>query len=528
MENGRMRTLDATLKLLPVVLLPLTWVWAAGCASPPPEQRTPTASSTLIDNATVFDGSGAPRFEADVRIDGDRIVALGHLDPVPGETVVDATGLALAPGFIDTHSHADADILERLDARAAVSQGITTVVGGADGESRLPLAEFFARLEQTPAAVNVASFAGHNTFRDRILGADFRRLATDDEIEAMSELLVADLEAGALGLSTGLEYDPGIFSSTEEVIALARHAARYKGRYTSHMRSEDREFWQAIDEILRIGREAEIPINLTHLKLAMQSSLGRSDRLLTQLDQARASGMEVTADVYPYTYWQSTLEVLFPARDFDNLASARFAITEVSSPEGMLIAEFRPEPELVGQTLAAIAMARQTEPAVALMDLIREAQAYRERTGEENVESVIATSMSEADIDRILQWPWINICTDGELRGSHPRGFGSFTRILGRFVRQRQVLSLEEAIHKMTDRAALNAGLPRRARIELDRYADLVLFDPATVADRATTDDPHADSSGISMVWVNGELVWSGGDATAARPGRVLRRPGAS
>jgi len=500
---------------------------AGGCtdADLGQEPSVEVTGGTVIQNATIFDGAGAPRFAADVRLLGDQIVAVGRLEPQPEDTVIDATGLALAPGFIDTHSHADADILERPDARAAVSQGITTVVGGVDGSSISPLADLFAQLENTPPTVNLASFAGHNTYRDQVLGDDFRRVSTAEEIEAMRQLLESDMESGALGLSTGLEYDPGIFSATEEVVILAREAARYGGRYTSHLRSEDRAFWDAVKEILLIGREARIPVNITHVKLAMQSTIGEAERLLSRLDQARAEGIDVTADIYPYTYWQSTLEVLFPERDFDNLESARFAVTEVTTPEGMVIAEFEPEITWAGRTLAEISASRGTEPAVTLMDMIREAQEYRAETGEEDVESVIAVSMSEEDIDRILQWPWVNVGTDGELWGSHPRGFGSFPRILGSYVRDREVLTLEEAIHRMTDRAALTVGLERRGRVEPQMYADLVLFDPVTVNDRATMEDPHADSEGILKVWVNGQLVWDQGDVTDARPGRVLLRP---
>ena len=480
---------------------------------------------TLIENATIFNGAGAPRFEADVRLVGEKIVAVGRLEPEPSEIVIEGTGLALAPGFIDTHSHADSDILRLPDARAVVSQGVTTVVGGADGFSISPLEDFFALVEENPPAVNLASFAGHNSYRDAILGVDFRRSSTAEEIEAMRLLLEADMNSGALGLSTGLEYDPGIFSSTDEVVTLASEASRHGGRYTSHLRSEDRAFWEAVNEILQIGRQAQIPVKLTHVKLAMQSSLGESERLLALLNQARGEGIEATADIYPYTYWQSTLEVLFPERDFDNLSSARFAVTEVSTPEGMLIAEFAPEIQLAGKTLAEISAMRNTEPAITLMDLIRQAQDYQAETGEENVESVIAVSMAAEDIDRLLQWPWINVCTDGELWGSHPRGFGSFPRILGNYVRDRGVLTLEDAIHKMTERAALSAGLELRGRVEPEMFADLVLFDPTTVADRATTDSPHADSIGILKVWVNGRLVWDEGEVTGARPGRVLRRP---
>ena len=498
----------------------------AGCSRAIPDPDTSDQTdATLIVGATVIDGTGSPGVIADVRIVGDKIVAVGKLRRGPAETVIDATGLALAPGFIDTHSHADDDIGDRLDARAAVSQGITTVVGGADGFSHHPLADFFASLEASPAAVNIASFGGHNTYRDKVLGEDFRRPATENEIEAMRELVNQDMVAGALGLSTGLEYDPGIYSAIDEVMTLSKNAASYGGRYTSHLSSEDRAFWEAVDEILTIGREAQIPINITHVKLAMQSSLGEADRLISQLDEAREQGIEVTADIYPYTYWESTLEVLFPERDFDNPESARFAVTEVSTPAGMLIARFEPEPALAGKTLQAIAAQRGDDPATTLMELIHEAHLYRAETGDEHVESVIATSMAEEDIDRLLRWPWVNICTDGELWGSHPRGFGSFPRVLGRYVRERGALSIEDAIHKMTERAALTVGLDRRGRIEPEMFADLVLFDPETVTDRATTEDPHRESEGILKVWVNGKIVWDGTETTTARSGRVLRRP---
>ena len=499
-------------------------VW--GCSPSPPEEvaTEAAASTTLIVGATVIDGTGAPGVVADVRIEADRIAAVGDLEPRPGEPVIEGTGLVLAPGFIDTHSHGDSDILERPDAVAAVSQGITTIVGGADGGSKLPLAEFFDQLAATPPAVNVASWGGHNTYRDQVMGDDFRRPATEDEIAQMRQLLAEDLRAGALGVSTGLEYDPGIYSETEEVMALARDVSAQGGRYTSHLRSEDRYFWEAVDEILAIGREAQIPVNITHIKLAMQSSKGQAERLLTQLDEARAAGIEVTADIYPYTYWQSTLEVLFPERDFDNLEAARFAITEVSTPEGLLITEFAAEPELADKTLAEIAALRDAEPAVTLMALIREAQEYKTETGETEAESVIGVSMAEEDIERIMQWPHTNICTDGELWGSHPRGFGTFPRVLGRYVRDLEVISLEDAIHKMTGLATAAIGFGDRGLIQPGMFADLVLFDLATIHDRATTDDPHALSEGILKVWVNGRLVWDHPEPTQERPGRVLRR----
>jgi N-acyl-D-amino-acid deacylase len=436
--------------------------------------------------------------------------------------------LVLAPGFIDTHSHVDYDITDHRDAVADISQGITTVITGQCGGSQLPLEDLFAGLEKERPAVNVASFSGHGTIRAEVMGEDFARPASVEEIEMMRELLVKDLEAGALGMSTGLEYDPGIYSTTDEIVELATVVASHGGRYVSHIRSEDRRFWEAIDEIVEIGRRAQLPVRVSHLKLAMQSSHGQTDRLLGMLDQAREEGVEVTADIYPYTYWQSTLTVMFPDRDYEDREAALFAVEELTSPEEMLIPDFEPDPSLAGKTLAEIAALRGTDPATTLIELIRESEALRaERKAkgeDEDVESVIAVSMKEDDIERLMAWPHINFCTDGGLVGSHPRGFGSFPRVLGHYVRERQVMTLEEAIHKMTSGAASSHGMRDRGRIEPGAYADLVLFDLETVADRSTTENPHARSVGIEKVWVNGHLAYQDGSGSGQRYGKVLRR----
>jgi N-acyl-D-amino-acid deacylase len=267
------------------------------------------AAGTRITHALILDGSGAPGRAGTLRIAGDRIAAVAYapetLAPLPGEAVLDVRGLTLAPGFIDTHTHGDEQVREHPDALAAVSQGITTLVGGQDGGSELPLAQFFDALERQPVAVNVASYAGHGTIRSRVLGADYRRPATAAEVEAMRGLLRTEMAAGALGLSTGLEYDPGIYSTSSELVELARVAAAAGGRYISHVRSEDRSFWAAIDEILTIGREAHLPVQISHIKLAMRSLWGEAPRLLARLDEARRSGVDVTADIYPYLYWHA-------------------------------------------------------------------------------------------------------------------------------------------------------------------------------------------------------------------------------
>ena len=479
-----------------------------------PSARQP--SSTLIVNANVIDGTGAEARQMSVRIVGDRISAVGTLSPAQGERTLDARGLTLAPGFIDTHSHHDRGLTEERDALGAVSQGITTIVVGQDGGSAFPLAESLAKLEAAPPAVNVASYVGHGTLRRQVLGADFRRIATADEISKMSGMLRAEMASGALGLSTGLEYDPGIYSDPQEVIALAKVVAPFGGRYISHVRSEDRQLWKAIDEAINVGREARVPVQISHVKLAMRSLWGQHGKLLATLDAARKEGIRITADIYPYTYWQSGMTVLFPNRDFESRASAEFALREVTSPEGLLVVRFANDRSYEGKTLAEIAAIRRTDPAATMMALLKEA-------AERDI-GIVATSMNEQDVAEIMKWRFANICSDGTSTGGHPRGFGAFTRVLGRYVRDQKVMALPEAIRKMTSLSAANMGLKERGTIAAGQYADLVLFDPATVVDRATTKDPRALSAGIDTVWVNGTVVFEGGKPTGRYPGKVLRR----
>jgi N-acyl-D-amino-acid deacylase len=506
-----------------LAFVPLAAVIVLVSACVAPSSRGP---GTVIINALVVDGTGAPPRRASVRIEGDGIAAIGDLEPEPGDRVVDAGGKVLAPGFVDTHSHGDDEVFDHPEALAAVSQGITTIVGGQDGGAPFPLSEYFTRLDSAPAAVNVACYAGHGTLRRHVMGEDYRREATVEEVSTMKALLGRELQAGALGLAAGLEYDPGIYAAREEMIELAKVASRAGGRYISHLRSEDRYFWDAIDEILTIGREARIPVQISHIKLAMRDLWGQAEKLIATLDQARDAGVEVSADIYPYLYWQSTLTVLFPRRDFDNRVEAERVLAEIAPAEGLLLGRFTPDPSYVGKTVAEIAAIRKTDPARTLMDLIAEAEARR-REGDQDVESVIGTSMIEADVERLMAWPHTNFCTDGQFRGRHPRGFGSYPRVLGRYIRERKAMGLEEGIRKMTSLAAEHVGLTARGAIVPGNFADLVLFDPETVIDRATTEDPQAVSAGIERVWVNGEMVYENGAATGKRPGRVLRRAAA-
>jgi N-acyl-D-amino-acid deacylase len=430
--------------------------------------------------------------------------------------------LTLAPGFIDTHSHADADLFEHPDALAATSQGITTIVGGQDGDSAWPLKRYFKKLERHPAAVNVASYSGHGTLRSRVMGKDFRRAATPEEVADMEAMLRKDMEAGALGLATGLEYDPGIYSDPSEVVALARVASAYGGRYISHIRSEDRHFWEAIDEIIDIGRQAHLPVQVSHTKLAMKSWWGQADKLIARLDAARAEGIDITGDIYPYLYWHSDLTVLFPKRDFDDLAEARVAVNEVVPPEGLVLTEYEAEPRWVGKSLAEIAAERNEAPEATLIMLVKRSEERRLATGHAG-NAILGTSMTEEDLTALLRWPHMNLCTDGSLDGAHPRGFGSYPRVLGRYVRERGVLSLSEAVHRASGLAADHMGFKDRGTIRPGQAADLVLFDPTTVIDRATNAEPHRVADGIRTVWVGGQVVYQDGRDTGARPGRVLR-----
>lgn len=486
----------------------------------------------VIQGATIVDGTGRAGFTGSVRVVGGTIAEVvaeaadgAAISPVDGERVHDASGLVLAPGFVDTHSHHDGGLLIDLTALAAVSQGITTIVVGQDGGSPFPVADFFAALERGPAAVNVASYAGHGTLRRQVIGDDFRREATPDEVGAMQALLEAELASGVLGLSTGLEYDPGIYSTTDEVVALAETAAARGGRYISHMRSEDRGLREAIEETIEIAERARIPAQISHFKLAARSLWGQAAQILARLDAARAEGLDITADVYPYEYWQSTMTVLFPERDFTDREAARFALEELVAPEGMLIGRFEPDPALEGKTLADIAQERGTDPVTTYLDLIAESQAARAE-GRDGGESIVATSMTVDDIAALMAWPHANVASDGGLRGAHPRGFGTYPRVLGQYVREQGRLTLEEAVHKMTGLAAAHMGFAGRGTLEVGSAADLVLLDPATVIDRATTAQPHLTAVGIERVWVGGTVVYEDGAVTGARPGVVLRRGG--
>jgi N-acyl-D-amino-acid deacylase len=468
------------------------------------------APTILIQNATIIDGTDKASFEGAVRILNGQIIGVGDLKVLRSDSLIDAKGWVLSPGFIDTHSHHERD--PERTVTSAISQGITTIVVGQDGGSLPDLQSYFDSISLQPLSLNVASYAGHNSIRRQVMGDDFKRRATEVEIKEMEALLAQEMEAGAIGLSTGLEYNPGIYSDTEEVLSLAKVAAAAGGRYISHMRSEDIALEESIQEILKIGQQAQMPVQISHFKLARKSLWGQADRILQTLDSARAAGIEVTADVYPYEYWQSTMTVLFPKRDFENRETAAFALTELTSPEGMIISRFNAKPEYENMTLAEIAALRSEDPVSTYLHLIALSQVTPG-------ESIIAKSMDAADINTLLNWPHTNLCSDGGPTG-HPRGWGAFPRYLKMDTGQ----SLANKIHKMTALAAQNLGFDRLGQIKEGFHADLVLFDPASVQDNATYEQSNLPATGIEMVFVSGQVVYQNQKPTQVYSGRVIKR----
>ncbi len=479
---------------------------------------------TLIRNVLVADGTGGKLRKASVRIEGKNILSVGDLIPLEGESVVDGNGQVLAPGFIDTHSHLGGSLSGNPDGLAAISQGITTIVEGQDGESYL-MDSLNAMIKSKPTAINVASYTGHATLREMTMGENnVRRRSTPSELERMNVILKNELDKGSLGLSSGLEYEEGFYSDYNEVISLAKTAAAEHSRYISHIRSEDIRFDEALDEIISIGREAKIPVQISHFKISILDRWGQAPEILAKLQQVRTEGVDITADCYPYVAWHSTLRVLFPQKDFNNLESAQYTCDHLIDPAGSILARFKPEPAYAGKSISEVAVMRKQSPAQSLIDLVAMADSYRiSHPNEGGVESIMGKSMSDEDVKNLLAWPYTNICTDGT-NGGHPRGYGSFTRVLSKYVREEHAFGLEEAIRKMTSLAAEHTGIRDRGIIAPGMRADLVLFDPSTVKDNSTVQNSKALSTGILNVWVNGTPVYDKGKFLGSYPGELLTR----
>ncbi len=475
------------------------------------------ADSLVIRGARVADGTGRALQEASVRVEGDTITAVGAVKPRKGERVVDGKGLVLAPGFIDIHNHSTDELLTMPLAETQVSQGIATVVEGPDGGSAWPIGEYLDKVRAAPPAVNVMTMVGHATVRELVLGKDFRRTATDEEVEKMAALVDQGMREGAAGLSSGLEYDVGGYGSTAELVALSEAAARHGGFYMTHVRDEANRTFEAFQEALDIAEEAKLPLQISHIKMGVVGMWGRAQEAVDLILRARARGLDVTADCYPYEAWHSNIEVIVANKEYDDPVSVEKSMADVGGPAKITITGCEKHPDYVGKNLEEIAKAQEISPVELYSRIVKDGGA-----------DIIGHSMTEKDVAVFYKQPWVMVGSDGGIDAAHPRGAGTFPKVLGRYVREKRWFSLPEAIRKMTSLPARRLKLADRGVIRTGMKADLVLFDPKTVIDRSTFEKPRELAEGIRMVFVNGEVVWQDGKATGARPGRVLPGAGTS
>ncbi len=488
------------------------------------------APSLVIRGARIADGSGGALLTGKaILVSGDTIRAIvsdATLKVPAAVRVIDATGLVVAPGFIDMHSHADGQILKRPDASTQVRQGITTVLAGQDGGSKLPLGEFFDKVEKNGTAINLASAVGFGSLRKKVMAEDNRRPARPEEINEMKELLEADMREGSFGLSSGLEYEPGSYSTTDEIVEVAKVVKPFGGFYISHVRDEGAKVIDSYRELIEISRRAGIPGQITHIKLGSVSSWGRMAEYQALVKEADASGgPRITADCYPYNFWQSTLRVLVLSRRYDDMGDVKRGVDDNGGPDNILLTRYAPDPSVEGRSLAQIAKQKGVDPYTQYMQMIRETDPKtRKPEWGDDVEGILGVSMQEADIASFYQDPRVMVSSDGEIDGAHPRGAGAFPRFLARYVREGKVVSLEEGVRKMTSLPASVLGLEDRGRIAPGMKADLTLFDPATVSDRSTIKTPTAAPVGLPYVIVNGQIALDNGETTPARAGRVLRK----
>ncbi len=473
-------------------------------------------SSTVIINAQVADGTGAPLQKVSVRISGDRIVTVGNFKPAKDDQIIDAKGLVLSPGFIDIHNHSIEGLEKDPLAESQIAQGITTVILGPDGDSPWPIAPWLDARRKNPASLNLAVLVGHATVREEVLGKDYQRASTPAEIDKMIQLVNQGMHEGAIGLSSGLEYDMGTYSTTDEVVALATAAAKLHGFYMTHIRDEADLSFQALDEEIAIGDRAHIPVEHSHIKLGTVSVWGKAPQYIRVIEVARKRGLDFLADCYPYDAWASTIKVLVPNKKYEDPESVIKALADVGGPSHVTIEEFTPNTSYQTHTIEELAKQHGISSVEMYIRIIREGNAANTEA------SVIGQSMVEPDIKAFYQQPWVMVASDGGIGLGHPRSAGTFPRVLGLYVREKKWLTLPEAVRKMTGLPAQRLGWKDRGTLREGAFADLVLFNPDTVIDRSTFQKPFELPTGIEEVFTNGVLVWETGKATGARPGRVL------
>lgn len=549
------------------VLLAVLAVWAVSCAPA-------TTYDVVIRNGTIVDGSGGPGYVGDVAIDGDRIASVGDIGRARGMVEVDVHGMAVSPGFINMLSWSTDSLIVDGRSQGEIRQGVTLEVMG-EGVSMGPLNEALKRqflegigdikydiewttlgeyldfLAARGVSTNVASFVGATTVRILEVG-EVDRAPTAEELERMKGHVRTAMEEGAVGLATALVYPPAFYAKTDEIVELAKVASEYGGLYISHMRSEGNRLLEAFDELLTIAREAGIAAEIYHLKAGGRSNWPKMDELIERVEAARKAGMKISADMYTYVAGSTALAASLPPWVHDggfrellkriaDPASRRRIVREMTEPadtwenfynlagaEGILLVGFKTEAlkPLTGKTLAEVAAARGKTPPEAAMDLILE---------EESGLGAVYFMMSEENVKKQIALPWTSFCSDAASMApegvflessTHPRAYGCFARLLGKYVREEKVIPLEEAIRKLTSLPAENLKIRDRGLLKPGYFADVVVFDPETITDHATFEEPHQYATGVLHVWVNGTQVLKDGEHTGAKPGRVVRGPG--
>src|SRR6266446_809270 len=543
------------------------------------QEPSPSPSSDdfdlIVRGGTLYDGTGAKPLQADVAIRGDRIAGIGDFKSAKAKTVIDAKGLAVAPGFINMLSWSNESLIQDGRSQSEIRQGVTTEIMGG-GESMGPLndrmkarilseqkdikfeikwntlAEYLHYLEQRGISCNVASFLGATTVREYVIGLEDKQ-PTPEQLDQMRELVRKEMEAGALGIGTSLIYPPAFYAKTEELIELCKVAAKYQGKYISHMRSEGSRLLEALDELIRISREAKIPAQVYHIKASGRENWAKEDALLARIEQAQKEELKVTANMYTYTAAGTGLDACLPPWTEDGGYPALFKrlrdpatrekikaevqkptdswenlYLDAGGPEHILLAAFKSEKlkPLTGKTLAEVARMRGKDSIDTAMDLIAE---------DESRIGTIYSLMSEPNVKKELAKPWISFGSDEASQAPegvflksnpHPRAYGNFARVLGKYARDEKVLSMADAIHRLSGLPATNLGLDHRGFLKEGMFADVVVFDPAAITDHATFEKPHQYATGVKHVFVNGVQVIKNGEHTGAKPGRALWGPG--
>ncbi len=525
----------------------------------------------IIKKGTIYDGSGKPAFKADVGIKGDKVIAIGNLSKAKAKQTIDAKGLAVAPGFINMLSWSVESMIADPRSMGELKQGVTTQIFG-EGESMGPLnermkkqatdfqsdfkykiewtflSEYLQFLEKRGVSQNVASFIGATTIRQYVIGEEDKQ-PTPEQLEQMRELVRKEMEAGALGIGSSLIYAPAFYAKTEELIEMCKVAAKYKGKYISHIRSEGNQFVEAVEELLRISREAKIPAEIYHLKAAGQNNWAKMDKVLAMVEAARKKGMKITADMYTYPAGATGLDASIPPwalsggyeelfKRLQNPETRKKILDEMrtpsdkwenlrlaaGSPDSVLFSGFRNDKlkPLIGKTLAEVSKMRGTDPENTILDLMFE---------DKSRVDTIYFLMDENNIKKQIKYPWVSFGSDAASQAPeglflksnpHPRSYGNFARLLGKYVREEKVISLPAAIRRLTSLPATNLELDRRGWLKKGYFADVVIFDPKTIADKATFEKPHQYSIGVNHVFVNGVQVLKNGEHTGSFSGRAL------